>query len=75
MEPYTSLGSESVLGLGSLDLLVSARLVELHELGEIELRLLEDLDLLDEYVLKREDLGALLSDLLCDVLSNPKSIY
>ena len=64
MEPYRSLGSESVLGLGSLDLLVSARLVELHELGEIELRLLEDLDLLDEYVLKREDLGALLSDLL-----------
>ena len=64
MEPYRSLGSESVLGLGSLDLLVSARLVELHELGEIELRLLEDLDLLDEYVLEREDLGALLSDLL-----------
>ena len=64
MEPYRSLDSESVLGLGSLDLLVSARLVELHELGEIELRLLEDLDLLDEYVLKREDLGALLSDLL-----------
>lgn len=64
MEPYHSLCSETVLGLGSLDLLVSARLVELHELGEIELRLLEDLDLLDEYVLKREDLGALLSDLL-----------
>ena len=64
MEPYCSLGSETVLGLGSLDLLVSARLVELHELGEIELRLLEDLDLLDEHVLKREDLGALLSDLL-----------
>ena len=64
MEPYRSLGSESVLGLGSLDLLVSARLVELHELGEIELGLLEDLDLLDEHVLKREDLGALLSDLL-----------
>ena len=43
---------------------VSAGLVELHELGEIELGLLEDLDLLDEHVLKREDLGALLSDLL-----------
>ena len=64
MEPYHSLCSETVLGLGSLDLLFSVRLVELHELGEIELRLLEDLDLLDEYVLKREDLGALLSDLL-----------
>ena len=75
MEPYTSLGSESVLGLGSLDLLVSARLVELHELGEIELGLLEDLDLLDEHVLKREDLGALLGDLLGDGVGEAKSIY
>ena len=75
MEPYTSLGSESVLGLGSLDLLVSARLVELHELGEIELGLLKHLDLLDEDILEGEDLGALLCYLLGDVLSNPKSIY
>ena len=59
-----SLGGEGVLGLGGLGLLVSLGLVELHELGEIELGLLEDLDLLDEDVLKREDLGALLSDLL-----------
>lgn len=58
-----SLG-EGVLGLGSSDLLLSAGLIELHELGEIELGLLEDLDLLDENVLKGEDLGALLSDLL-----------
>jgi len=58
-----SLG-EGVLGLGSSDLLLSAGLIELHELGEIELGLLEDLDLLDEDVLKGEDLGALLSDLL-----------
>ena len=64
MEPYRSFGSESVLGLGSLDLLVSAGLVELHEFGEIELGLLEDLDLLDQHVLKGEDLGALFSDLL-----------
>ena len=59
-----SLGGEGVLWLGSLGLLVSLRLVELHEFGEIELGLLEDLDLLDEDVLKREDLGALLRDLL-----------
>ena len=58
-----SLG-KGVLGLGSSDLLLSAGLIELHELGEIELGLLEDLDLLDENVLKGEDLGALLSDLL-----------
>ena len=58
-----SLG-EGVLGLSSSDLLLSAGLIELHELGEIELGLLEDLDLLDENVLKGEDLGALLSDLL-----------
>jgi hypothetical protein len=58
-----SLG-ERVLGLSRPCLLVSLGLVELHELGEIELRLLEDLDLLDEHVLKREDLGALLSNLL-----------
>ena len=58
-----SLG-EGVLGLGSSDLFLSAGLIELHELGEIELGLLEDLDLLDEDVFKGEDLGALLSDLL-----------
>ena len=58
-----SLG-ERVLGLSRLGLLVSLGLVELHELGEIKLGLLEDLDLLDEDVLKREDLGALLSNLL-----------
>ena len=39
-------------------------MVKFHELGQIELGLLEDLDLLDEDVLKGEDLGALLSDLL-----------
>ena len=44
------------------DLSVSSLGVKLHKLGEIELRLLKNLDLLDEDVLKWEDLGALLSD-------------
>jgi len=38
--------------------------VKLHQFGEIELGLLEDLHLADEHVLKREDLVALLGDLL-----------
>ena len=59
----SSLSGECVTGLGGLDLLLGAGLVELHELGQVELGLLEDLDLLDEDVLKREDLGALFSDL------------
>ena len=58
-----SLG-EGVLGLSSSDLLLSAGLVEFHELGEIELGLLQHLDLLDEDVFKGEDLRALLGDLL-----------
>ena len=53
-------------GVGCLGLLLGVALVELHELGEIKLGLLEDLDLLDEDVLEREDLGALLCDLLGD---------
>ena len=64
-----------ISGIGGPLLLLSVGLVELHKFGKIELGLLEDLDLLDEDVLEREDLGALLSDLLSDVLSNPKSIY
>jgi hypothetical protein len=62
-------------GVGSLGLLLGVALVELHELGEIELGLLEDLDLLDEHVLKREDLGALLCDLLGDGVGEAKSKY
>ena len=61
--------------VGGLSLLLSVALVELHELGEIKLGLLEDLDLLDEHVLEREDLGALLGDLLGNVLSEAKLIY
>ena len=44
------------------DLSLGVLVVQLHELGEIELGLLKDLDLLDEDVLKWEDLGALLGD-------------
>jgi len=59
---------ESVDGIGvdGLGLLLGVALVELHELGQIELGLLENLDLLDHDVLEREDLGALLRDLLDD---------
>jgi hypothetical protein len=66
MDRY-SLGGELVLGLlllGGLGLDLGLVLIELHELGEIELGLLEELDLSDEDVLEREDLGALLHDLL-----------
>ena len=55
-----SLGSgKLVLGLfllGSLGLDLGLVLIELHELGKIELGLLEKLDLSDEDVLEREDL-------------------
>ena len=72
-----SSGGELVLGSGisGLGLLLGVALVKLHELGEIELGLLEDLDLLDEHVLEREDLGALLRDLLGNVLGEAKLIY
>lgn len=67
-----SLSSELVLGLFlgisllSLDLDFGLLLVELHELGEIELGLLEKLDLSNEDVLEGEDLLALLGDLLAE---------
>jgi len=41
-------------------------LVKLHELGQIELRLLENLGLVDKDVLEREDFVAFISDLLGD---------
>ena len=56
---YVSLGSELVLGLFllcGLSVYLGLVLVELHELGEIELGLLEELHLSDEHVLEREDL-------------------
>jgi hypothetical protein len=44
-------------------------LIEVHELGEIELGLLEELDLADHaVVLEREDLAALLLDLLANIV-------
>ena len=63
---------EDVLGLlgggfGSLRLV----LVKFHELGKIELGLLKNLNLLDENVLEREDLGTLLCDLFANRLGNP----
>ena len=65
----TSDGGELVLGLFlsvsllALDLNFGLLLIELHELGQIELGLLEELDLADEDVLEGEDLLALLNDL------------
>jgi hypothetical protein len=70
--PNESSSREGVGGLGSSDgiLLDSLGLVavEFHELGKIELGLLEDLDLSDEDILKGEDLLALLGDVLGDLV-------
>ena len=66
MDRY-SLGGELVLGLlllGGLGLDLGLVLIELHELGEIELGLLEELDLSDEDVLEGEDLSRFLHNLL-----------
>ena len=49
--------------------------VELHELGKIELGLLEDLDLTDEDVLEWEDFIASTGDLLCNIVGEAKRIY
>jgi len=62
-------------GVNGLGLLLGVAGVELHELGEIELGLLEDLDLLDEDVLEGEDLGAVLGDLLGNGLGEAVMIY
>ena len=65
-----SLG-KGVLGLGSSDLFLSAGLIELHELGEIELGLLEDLDLSNHaVVLEWENLAALFLDLFTNLFFN-----
>lgn len=70
-----SLSGECVAWLGGLDLLLGAGLVELHELGQVELGLLEDLDLLDEHVLEGEDLGALFSDLAGNLVAEAAIKY
>ena len=49
--------------------------VELHELGKIELGLLEDLDLTDEDVLEWEDFIATTGDFLCNLVREAKRIY
>jgi hypothetical protein len=69
---------EEVLGffLGSvflaLDFKLGLVLIEFHELGEIELGFLEELDLSHEYVLEGEDLSALLLDFLANIVGNAK---
>jgi hypothetical protein len=57
-------GSDS-LGLNSFGLI----LIEFHKLGKIELWLLKNLDLSNDNVLEGEDLGAVLSDLLVDLVT------
>ena len=67
--------SELVLGsflLLALDLNLRLLLIELHELGQIELGLLEQLDLSNEDVLEREDLLALLSNGLANRVLDAK---
>lgn len=78
-ESSSFLGSKLVLGLfiGStfflaLDLELGLLLVELHKLGEIELRLLEKLDLSHKDVLEGEDFTALFGDLLSNRVGNAK---
>lgn len=57
-------GSDLVDGSASvLDITVA---VHLHELGKVELGLLQDLDLSDKHILQREDGLALLLDLQTD---------
>jgi len=63
------------LGGGRSEHLGFVLLVKLHELGQIELGLLEDLGLVDEHVLERVELGALLGDLLADLLGETIQVY
>ena len=49
-------------------------LVQLHEFGEIELGLLDQLHFLQEHVLDWEDLGTFLLDLLANGLLDAKQI-
>jgi hypothetical protein len=63
-----AIGGGGLLGLGLV-------LVELHELGKIELGLLEDLDLSDHaVVLEGVDLGALSLDLFANFFLDAKLI-
>ena len=75
---YSSLFAEQVLGFwgnlssSSWDLFLGG--VEFHKLGQVELWFLEDLDFADKDVLKWEYFGALLLDLLSDLVSEPSFI-
>lgn len=60
------------ISLLSLNGHLGSLLIELHEFSKIELGLLEELDLFDEHVLKREDLSAFLLNLLANSVSSPK---
>jgi len=67
--------SSGSFSFGTLDFLLNllflwSFLIEFHELGEIELRFLEYLDLLDHDILERENLSAFLLDLLSNGLLN-----
>jgi hypothetical protein len=64
------LGLLGAVGLLALDLELGLLLVELHKLSQIELGLLEELDLADKDILEREDLLALLGDLLAKSVLN-----
>lgn len=62
------------VSLLSLDGELGSLLIELHELGEIELGLLEELNLSDEHVLEGEDLLAFLLNLCANSVSSAKDI-
>jgi hypothetical protein len=69
---------DPLLGLGLVDLgphvLSRIRSVHFHQLGKIELRLLEDLDLADKNVLEGEDGLALLLNLRADGLGEGDTV-
>jgi hypothetical protein len=70
---------EEVLGLFFLVLLsfhfqFRSLLIEFHELGEIELGFLEELNLLHENVLEWEDLSAFLLDFISNIIRDAKYI-
>lgn len=64
------LGGFFLTFLLSLDFKLGLLLVEFHELGEIELGLLKQLNLSDQDILEREDLATFLDDLLANSVLN-----
>ena len=70
---YSSLFAQQVLSVSRHGWCGCGRLtlggVELHQLGQVELRLLEDLDLANEHILEWEDLGTFFLDLLANLVS------